>query len=163
MILKGAIAKNEAGTPGSAHYAYGSNKAPRLWIVMADRQAAHIFSRVGSTATLIGEAFPSENGKTDVTQAVVFPGVPIEVPYEPSMKAARRKAFKFSRELAIWLDEALRQEAFDRLILIAPPQTLGDLRDALSKAVYSRLLAEINRDLSRLEEKDLNEGLGKIA
>jgi len=33
-------------------------------------------------------------------------------------------------------DAALSKDAFDRLILVAPPQTLGDLQEGLKKIVW---------------------------
>ena len=78
------------------------------------------------------------------------------------MSPARRRAFKFAHEIAAWLDKALEKEAFDRIILVAPPQMLTDLREAMGRSISSRLLAEINKNLTGLSDQKLREGLEKI-
>lgn len=163
----GAIAKKDIKDLGAVHYTSGHHKVPRIWIVIADRSIAKIFSKAGASLEMIGEAVPSKDGAEDPQNREMgrTKGAAEKfrnIKYEPSMSASRRNAFKFAHEIAHWLDNALVNEAFDRLIFVAPPQTLGDLRQAASKAVASRLIAEINKDLTHLSEKDLHEGLEKI-
>lgn len=169
MRLTGTIAKKDVKELGSLHFIIGHNKVPRVWIVVADKRVAKIYSKAGSSFEKIGEALPTQDTKEKITDEKnrrdkePLSRLEKQIPYEPSMSPVRRKAFKFAHEIAEWLDKALETEAFDRLIFVAPPQTLGDLRVAASKAVYSRLVAEINKDLTKLDEKDLCDGLNKIA
>ncbi len=53
----------------------------------------------------------------------------------------------FARSVAQKLDAELSNNAFDRLVVIAPPVTLGDLRQSFSKAVSHRVMAEVGKDL----------------
>lgn len=55
---------------------------------------------------------------------------------------------RFARDLADRLYKAAHAGRFDRLILVAPPRTLGELRDALHKEVRARVIAEIDKDLT---------------
>jgi protein required for attachment to host cells len=43
----------------------------------------------------------------------------------------------------------------DRLVLVAPPQVLGDLRQALGAHGKGKLAGEINKDLTNLEAAEL--------
>ena len=62
---------------------------------------------------------------------------------------------EFITELAAFLDDQLNKEKFDRLIVVAPPQPLGDLRGALSGPVRTMVSAELTKDLTHASNKDL--------
>ncbi len=149
MRLKGAIASKGVRNFGTAHYIAGHHKVPRIWIIIADKKVAKIFSKAGDSLEMIGEAFPSDDGEE-------------QIEYEPSMSPVRRKAFRFAHEIAAFLDKAVQKDAFDRLIFVAPPQTLQDLRNCLGRPVFSRLMAEVNKDLAKLKKNELQEGLENI-
>ena len=65
-------------------------------------------------------------------------------------------------EISGWLDTAVHNDAFDRLVLIATPKASGHLRTLLSHAVQSRLIAEVSKDLMALPEEALQQELKKI-
>ncbi len=60
----------------------------------------------------------------------------------------RLEKTRFAEEVATRLRGWALENRFDRLILAAPPQTLGVLRANLHKEVQRRLVAEINKDLT---------------
>jgi protein required for attachment to host cells len=64
-------------------------------------------------------------------------------------------------ELSDWLDKAVQEDAFDQLVLVAPPQTLGELRKVLKPSVHARILAELNKDLTKMNKLALQEELTK--
>ncbi len=55
---------------------------------------------------------------------------------------------KFAKEMAQVLERADQAGAYDRLILVAPPKTLGDLRGALAAPVRKKVTGEIDKDLT---------------
>jgi protein required for attachment to host cells len=55
---------------------------------------------------------------------------------------------KFAKEMAQVLERAEQAGAYDRLILVAPPKTLGDLRGALADPVRKKVTGEIGKDLT---------------
>lgn len=55
---------------------------------------------------------------------------------------------RFAAEFAAMLNRAGAAGLFDRLVLIAPPRALGDLRPHLGREVSDRLAVEIDRDLT---------------
>jgi protein required for attachment to host cells len=45
---------------------------------------------------------------------------------------------------------------------VAAPRTLGDLREALSKNVFSRVTAEVAKELTEMPETKIKQQLNKI-
>ena len=54
----------------------------------------------------------------------------------------------FAGEVAALLNAAARGKAFDRLVLVAPPKTLGALRGALDKQTAALVTGELGKDLT---------------
>jgi protein required for attachment to host cells len=55
---------------------------------------------------------------------------------------------RFAQELADRLYLFAHRGAFERLVIVAPPRVLGDLRGKLHKAVADRVVAEIPKTLT---------------
>lgn len=55
---------------------------------------------------------------------------------------------RFARELADILYAKAHDGAFDRIVLVAPPKTLGELRDGLHKEVQDKVVGELAKDLT---------------
>ncbi len=53
------------------------------------------------------------------------------------------------------LNHALKDGRFDRLILVAPPTMLGDLRDALTPPLLEKVTAELVKDLVKVPLHEL--------
>lgn len=68
---------------------------------------------------------------------------------------------RFAKMMAEELCRGAERKAFDRLVLVAPPQTLGDLRVALDKNTARLVAAEINKDLTHLDANQLPEHLAE--
>lgn len=81
---------------------------------------------------------------------------------EPQTDWHRFEKHKFAREMAKVLDAAAASKAFDRLILIAPPATLGDLRTELGDAARKLVSAELAKDLTRHAEQELPQHLSEV-
>lgn len=67
----------------------------------------------------------------------------------PRQDPHRAEKKSFAKELAHILDTGLADNAFDKLVIIAPPQMLGDLRPHLSDTVRKKLEREMHLDLSK--------------
>ncbi len=70
--------------------------------------------------------------------------------------------FRFMHTLAIQLNKAQQQRAFDSLVLIAPPKLLGELKKHLDSQVLDLVIAELPKDLVRYKGHDLTERVGDI-
>jgi len=68
----------------------------------------------------------------------------------------------FAKEMVQVLEDAHGRNAFDELVLIAPPTTLGDLRKALSPQLSARVRGEVGKDLTHVAIHDLGAHLGDV-
>ncbi len=55
---------------------------------------------------------------------------------------------RFAKDLSDILYKLAHKGRFDRLVLVAPPAVLGDLRDDLHKEVQSKVIGEIPKTLT---------------
>lgn len=68
----------------------------------------------------------------------------------------------FSVAMADVLEKADSKNVFDALVIVAPPKTLGELRSNLKPSVKSKITAELGKDLTHLNLKDLGEHLTEV-
>jgi protein required for attachment to host cells len=54
---------------------------------------------------------------------------------------------RFLQQQLAWLEE--RTAEFDRLVIVAPPRALGEIRDRITPALKAKLAAEIAADLTK--------------
>ena len=57
---------------------------------------------------------------------------------------------RFAKRVASALERLVRVERAKAIIVVAPPRTLAELRHALHADVKSRIVAEIDKDLTKL-------------
>ncbi len=57
--------------------------------------------------------------------------------------------------MAAVLNKEAKHHAFERLVLVAPPEPLGSLRAKLDSATRGRVVKEIGKDLTNLTEHEL--------
>jgi len=62
---------------------------------------------------------------------------------------------QFAKDFAARLNKAASVGAYDRIVVIAPPTALGDLRAHYGAELKKRLLAEIDRDLTKHPVADI--------
>jgi hypothetical protein len=60
------------------------------------------------------------------------------------------------------LTSGLAAKRYERLILVAPPVTLGDLREALAKSVQARVVGELAQDLVKTPQSQLRRHLRDV-
>lgn len=139
------------------------------WVVVTDHQHANVFSHDGpghGIRRVDGMTFDTHLGRSHeiVTDR---PGRKpgrggsqrsVGARSDPHREAGRR----FMQGVADAVTEASRAEVFDRLVLVAPPRALGELRKALPDKVRAQVTAEINEDLTKTAEKDLADRLGDV-
>ncbi|KQX18110.1 MULTISPECIES: host attachment family protein [unclassified Sphingomonas] len=54
---------------------------------------------------------------------------------------------RFAKDTAELLARRVRQDGIDQLVVVAPPRTLGELRQHYDKAVEAKIVAEVDKDL----------------
>lgn len=55
----------------------------------------------------------------------------------------------FARKVAAALEQVVRADKVKALVVVAPPKTLADLRNAFHADVKARIIAEIHKDLTK--------------
>jgi protein required for attachment to host cells len=82
--------------------------------------------------------------------------------YESPTDPRRKLQADFIRGVAELLEDAALKGSFDRLVLIAPPKALGDLRSSLTKNVSRMVSEEIPKDLVGVPIHELPERLQDV-
>ena len=142
------------------------------WYVVADAARARVVTLEAASnrsvpgahtvAPALNEEFVGRNLKS---RDVLADKLGQRSPHHPASPADPHDHAKagFALELADVLDKALNQRRFDRLILIAPPEMLGNLRNAFTEQVKHRVVCEQDKDLTQLDDNKLAERLANLA
>lgn len=159
MKTMGKITQENWSALGQEHYMAGHHKIPRIWIIAADRSRVRIFRKPDGHLEQIGEAYPDYKSTHVSSHAlgriVSTAGTFVRHRLQRHKNPSEGMNTEFVKELVQWLDRAVHEDAFDRLILAASPRMLGDLRRNLSAGVQARVVAEVNKDLTKMNEREL--------
>lgn len=140
------------------------------WVVVADGAHASIFQNDGpgkgikatKHTQLHGDNRRSSEIASDAPgQVKSRTGISRRSMAEPT-DPHRHAKHEFVEQVAEILSEEQRKGAFERLILVAPPQALGDLRAALSSEVAEMITGELNKDLTHLPMPEIADHLGSV-
>lgn len=138
----------------------------RTWIVLADAASARLYETIGphGSWTLIAELQHPESRAKNSELGTDKPGrVKQSKGYrsamEPPTPPKKVEVRKFARQLAKALDDGLLKEAYERLIIVAPPAYLGVLRTELSERVRARIAALVDKDYLHLDQRQARERL----
>ncbi|MBU6464779.1 MAG: host attachment protein [Bradyrhizobium sp.] len=66
---------------------------------------------------------------------------------------------RFAGMVATAMERIVRERKVPALVVVAPPKTLGDLRGAFDPDVRSRIIVEVNKDLTRHPIEDIEKHL----
>ena len=81
---------------------------------------------------------------------------------EPKTDPVAHREAAFVKSVAATLDRRQQNGAFDRLVIAAAPDALGDIRKAISPAVRKTIVAELSKDLTNLPTAQLDQHLDGI-
>lgn len=146
-------------------------KAVKTWVLVADGARARFLAHAGPAAGLepvLAEEDPNSRlptrdlgaDKPGRTQERVADGSRHAM--APRVDWHDFEKHLFAKEVAKILDQAAQKQVFDRLVLVAPPKTLGGLRAALGKAALEKVTAEIGKDLTNVPHHDLPAHLAEV-
>lgn len=66
---------------------------------------------------------------------------------------------KFAKDLVSTLEGVCRQKKVESIVIVAPPRTLAQLRDALPASVQRLVVAEIDKDLTKIPVHEIEQHL----
>lgn len=129
-------------------------KPIKTWILLADAQTVRIAVNEGPGKGIYGHnvaglAPPPVTALSDapgMTNAAVGPNRGSIS--DPDLKGQAEAVF--AQSIVAYLDKALQDAAFDRLVLVAAPAMLGLLRQKLSAPLQAVLLADLAKDLTHV-------------
>ena len=138
-------------------------KPTRTWILIADGARARILESHGPASKLTAHSELVFKGDHSATHDLVSDREgrsyssqgPGRSAIEPHSDPHRNLKSKFAHELATALAHGLDQNAYDRLVIVATPVTLGDLRSAISDHVRAKVVGEIDKDLTKLPNDEI--------
>lgn len=141
------------------------NRHATTWVVIADAGHSRILEALGSGKglTLIAE----ERNELEKTSEIGTdrPGRSFESAdtsrhgMEPRVDWHRQQKDAFARSLAERLRTLHEEHRFESLVIVAPPQFLGDLRAHLDATVARTVAAEVAKDLTQIPQHDLPDRL----
>lgn len=146
------------------------------WVVLADGARARIIAQDGPGAELTS-VYEEEDVKAKLPGREINadrPGRTFDSggrgdaaaqgrhAYEPPTDPRWKEQADFIRSVAELLEDAAHQGSFERLVLIAPPKALGELRASLSKNVSRMVCAELPKDLVAVSIHELPERLQDV-
>jgi protein required for attachment to host cells len=143
-------------------------KTIRTWVLIADAGRARVLASEGPGKGLAPvEGLALEN-ELPPTHELVRDRQPRSMesvgnmrhPITPRTDPRRKEKRRFAAEIASALEEQLEIRAFDRLVVVAPPRALGDLRDAMPESVRLRVVNEVAKDLTKTPDGEVERHLG---
>ena len=136
------------------------------WIIAADSSRARILQVMDRDARLAEvEDFVNPQGRAHDRDLISdghprFNGAPGGPGSDrEEMKATEHATELFVKRVSDYLDKARTAHRYDRLHLVAPPKFLGQLRKELGKEVEKLVTSELPKDLSWLNERELEQRL----
>jgi protein required for attachment to host cells len=141
-------------------------KKPRLWYVIADGGRARFVARDEQGAFRTLSSFVStelhkssrELGR-DRPSRVKESASPARSAVEPRRDLHEAAKEDFIRTVADTLAADLDDGKFDRLVLVAPPGVIAELRGALSKPASQLVVDELQKDLTKVPDHELTSHL----
>lgn len=140
---------------------------PRTWILVANSARAQTYAWVDADmppVPLDGFAFTHDHARARDLLADrpgrVYKSVGnTRHAHEPRNDPVRQAEHAFATTVADALDTALAGHAFDRLIVLAGPTMLGDLRAAFSNPLRAAVHVERAKDLTHATLPDLHHAI----
>jgi protein required for attachment to host cells len=141
------------------------------WILIADGAHARLFANRGPGKGI--EALEAINGDHRPDSELVRDGLGrtfessgsaggMRHAIEPRTDPHRELKRDFAKHLGKVLAQGLADKSYDRLVIVAPPTALGDLRASLSEPVKHVVYAELDKDLVKTPTAELPGHLGAV-
>jgi len=130
--------------------------AKGAWVVVADGEKALVLENTGMPRKPELRLLEREEADLEMPGAATEPpgrvyeshgGARVSALEQPDY--GRLAADRFAAELARMLADAATKGRFEHLVLAAPPQVLGALRDAMPADLRARVVLELPKTLTR--------------
>jgi protein required for attachment to host cells len=151
-------------SPGAS----STTRLPLTWVLVADGGHVKVLEWRGPRLTLLNDLTlaidlpPSHNLVSD------RPGRSFESQGRARHAIVgrsdphRRLKREFAKQIAHMLAKELTAKRYERLVVVAPPATLADLRNAYSKTMREKVIGEFAHDLVKLPTARLSRRLALL-
>jgi len=125
----------------------------KTWVVVADASRARLFEKnalspLTELQTFIHVQSRQSNADTTDEHGRVFENGRPRHYIEPKTSPQQQEEQEFAHELGRFLDGAEAEHRFDHLVLIAPPEFLGELRDSIETRTQRHIAGTLNKNLT---------------
>jgi protein required for attachment to host cells len=117
-------------------------KPTKTWILIADGARARVLENDGPGKGLIAIDRLVLHGDHAAT-------------HDANTNPHRELKRTFAHHLADVLADELDAGSYERLVIVAAPVTLGDLRKVLAPQVAAKIPGEVNKDLTKIPNGDV--------
>lgn len=138
------------------------------WVVVADGARAHFFASEDGTLraaldhdVVASTRSPGRDAESDRPGRSFESANAARHAMEPPTDWKTKERQRLARAVADELLNAVNRKAFDRLVVAAAPEMLGELRGTMDAQVARLVVAEIDKDLTHLKVHQLPEHLGE--
>lgn len=125
---------------------------PGTLVVVADGRKARLFRNVGEGNALFLQQHEILNAED----------IPLQGPSgvaPPQQTPQRNDERTFAKHVAQMLNDGALKQDYAQLVLIADPQTLGEIRPQLHKETQDRLIGEVAKTLTNAPIEDIQRAL----
>jgi len=135
-------------------------------IVVADSSRARIFTADSAHSPLNEiETMAHPEGRMheqDMVSDMPGKGGGGDHAYQEKVEPKRQEMIQFAKRIADYLDEARKANKLDKLLIVAAPAFLGELRTHLSAETSEKIAFELDKNLAHHDEKDIRQHLSKF-
>lgn len=132
------------------------------WILIAHRGGARLFENNGpGKGMALVENIPHPEGRlkngeiNSDKSGRAFDSFSRRHGMSPNQEATDQVATVFAKHLCDKLDKARSNNRYARLVMVADPRFLGELRATLNKNTAALVSATLDKDLGGVEDRDL--------
>ena len=145
-------------------------KATRTWVVIANGAHARFLLNDGPGHGLVElrdldlkqDHLVAQDLVSDRSGRTFDSNGPSKHAVDPSSDQERLEEKKFAGKVVAQLEAGLTENSFDRLILVAAPTMLGDIREKLSTHASDCITADVPKNLNHFSNAELTAYLGKF-
>jgi protein required for attachment to host cells len=130
------------------------------WIVAADSSRARVLQVAGRERLFEIDTFLNPDARRDDRELTTdahprFRGTAGPGSDRQETSAQEHATELFAKHVGDYLDKARTEHRYDELVIVAPPKFLGALRSELGKETAKLVVDELPKDLSWLNEREL--------
>ena len=141
-----------------------------MMIVVADSARARIFTADSAHSALNEiETMAHPEGRmheqdmvSDMPGKVSGKGGGGDHAFQEKIEPKEEEMIEFAKRVADYLDDARKANKLNKLLLVAAPAFLGELRTHLSKETSEKIVFELDKNLAQHSVEDIRQHLSKF-